>query len=210
MNTLQSVTEAVARFRRGEMVLVSDGEDREDEADLTMAASWITAESIAFMLRHGRGLVCMPCGGRRLDQLALGPMVRPGSAGCDTAFTVSIDHRSVGSGISAVDRAATIRAVLDPRSRPDDFVRPGHVFPLRARDCGVLVRPGHTEAAVELAGLAGLPPCAVICEVLNDDGSVARSDQLDALAARFDLARISIEAIVAYQRAHRRVAAGMR
>lgn len=200
MNTPQSVIKAVARIRRGEMVLVSDSEDREDETDLTAAASWVTDASIAFMLRHGRGLVCMPCDGRRLDHLAVGPMVRPESAGCDTAFTVSIDHHSVGSGISAADRATTVRAVLDPWSRPDDFVRPGHVFPLRARDGGVLVRPGHTEAAVELAGLAGLPPCAVICEVLNDDGSVARGEKLDALAARFDLARVSIEAIVGYRR----------
>jgi 3,4-dihydroxy-2-butanone 4-phosphate synthase len=209
-NALQSVTEAVARLRRGEMVLVSDSDDREDETDLTMAASWVTAGSIAFMLRHGRGLVCMPCGGRRLDQLAIGPMVTPGSAGCDTAFTVSIDHRSVGSGISAADRAATVRAVLDQRSRPDDFVRPGHVFPLRAREEGVLVRPGHTEAAVDLAGLAGLPPCSVICEVLSDDGSVAGRDELDALATRYDLAQVSIEAIVAYRRANHRITGALR
>jgi 3,4-dihydroxy 2-butanone 4-phosphate synthase / GTP cyclohydrolase II len=140
------------------------------------------------MLRHGRGLVCMPCDGRRLDGLGIGPMVGLGAAGCDTAFTVSIDHRSVGSGISAVDRAATVRAVLDPRTVPGDFVRPGHVFPLRAREGGVLVRPGHTEAAVDLARLAGLAPCAVICEVLNDDGSIARGDELDALATRFEVA----------------------
>ncbi|MGH9003815.1 MAG: 3,4-dihydroxy-2-butanone-4-phosphate synthase, partial [Acidimicrobiia bacterium] len=144
---IHDVDEALLRIRRGGMVLVSDGCDREDEADLTMAAQWVTPEAIAFMLRHGRGLVCMPCDGARLDRLGIGPMVR--SAGCDTAFTVSIDHRNVGSGISAADRAATIRAVLDPWARPDDFVRPGHVFPLRARAGGVLVRPGHTEAAVD-------------------------------------------------------------
>lgn len=201
------VAEAVARIRRGEMVLVSDGADREDEADLTMAASWVTPEAIAFMLRHGRGLVCMPCDGARLDRLEVGPMVGPGAAGCDTAFTVSIDHSSVGSGISAVDRAATVRAVLDPWSTPTDFVRPGHVFPLRARDGGVLVRPGHTEAAVDLARLAGLAPCAVICEVLNDDGSIARGDALEDLARTHDLARVSIEALVAYRRAERHVAA---
>jgi 3,4-dihydroxy-2-butanone 4-phosphate synthase len=193
------VADALRRLRRGEMVLVSDGCDREDEADLTMAAQWVGAEAIAFMLRHGRGLVCMPCDGTRLDRLGIGPMVADGAAGCDTAFTVSIDHQGVGSGISAEDRAATIRAVLDPWARPGDFIRPGHVFPLRARPGGVLVRPGHTEAAVDLARLAGLAPCAVICEVLNDDGSIARGPELDDLAARFDLARVSIEALVAWR-----------
>jgi 3,4-dihydroxy-2-butanone 4-phosphate synthase len=193
-----SVLDALRRIQRGEMVLVSDGPDREDEADLTMAAQWVTPEAIAFMLRHGRGLVCMPCDGTRLDRLGIGPMVT--DAGCDTAFTVSIDHRSVGSGISAADRAATIRAVLDPWAAGADFVRPGHVFPLRARDGGVLIRTGHTEAAVDLARLAGLAPCAVICEVLNDDGSVARGPELDRLATDHDLARVTIEDLVAYRR----------
>jgi 3,4-dihydroxy-2-butanone 4-phosphate synthase len=199
---LASVLEALTRLRRGEMVLVSDGADREDEADLTMAAQWVTPEAIAFMLRHGRGLVCMPCDGGRLDRLAIGAMVT--DAGCDTAFTVSIDHQSVGSGISAADRAATVRAVLDPWARAADFVRPGHVFPLRAREGGVLVRPGHTEAAVDLSRLAGLASCAVICEVLNDDGSIARGPQLDRLAGRHDLARVTIEDLVAYRRVGRR------
>jgi 3,4-dihydroxy 2-butanone 4-phosphate synthase/GTP cyclohydrolase II len=194
---IPAVFEALERIRRGEMVLVSDGADREDEADLTMAAQWVTPEAIAFMLRHGRGLVCMPCEGARLDRLAIGPMVV--DAGCDTAFTVSIDHRTVGSGISAVDRAATIRAVLDPWSRPSDFVRPGHVFPLRAREGGVMVRAGHTEAAVDLARMAGLAPCAVICEVLNDDGTIARGPELDRLAADHDLARVTIDDLVAYR-----------
>jgi 3,4-dihydroxy 2-butanone 4-phosphate synthase/GTP cyclohydrolase II len=195
----RAVIDALQRIRRGEMVLVSDGPDREDEADLTMAAEWVTPEAIAFMLRHGRGLVCMPCEGTRLDRLGIGPMVS--EAGCDTAFTVSIDHHSVGSGISAVDRAATIRAVLDPWAGPADFVRPGHVFPLRAREGGVLVRTGHTEAAVDLARLAGLAPCAVICEVLNDDGTIARGPELDRLAADQGLARVTIEDLVAYRRA---------
>ena len=199
---VQSVVEALCRIQRGEMVLVSDGPDREDEADLTMAAQWVTPEAIAFMLRHGRGLVCMPCDAARLDRLGFGPMVT--DAGCDTAFTVSIDHRSVGSGISAADRAATIRAVLDPWAGPSDFVRPGHVFPLRARDGGVLMRTGHTEAAVDLARLAGLAPCAVICEVLNDDGTIARGPELDRLAADHDLARVNIEDLVAYRRAAQR------
>jgi 3,4-dihydroxy 2-butanone 4-phosphate synthase/GTP cyclohydrolase II len=205
-----SVTEALDRIRRGEMVLVSDGKEREDEADLTMAAQWVTAESIAFMLRHGRGLVCMPCEGQRLDKLRIGPMVTANGSGvpeCDTAFTVSIDHCSVGSGISAVDRAATIRSVLDPWARPEDFVRPGHVFPLRAKQGGVLTRPGHTEAAVDLVRLAGLAPCAVICEVLNDDGSVAKGQQLTNLAREQGLACVTIEALIAYRRVPRRDAA---
>ena len=193
-----SVVDALRRIQRGEMVLVSDGADREDEADLTMAAQCVTPEAIAFMLRHGRGLVCMPCDGARLDRLGIGPMVP--EAGCDTAFTVSIDHRSVGSGISAVDRAATIRAVLDPWADGADFVRPGHVFPLRAREGGVLVRTGHTEAAVDLTRMAGLAPCAVICEVLNDDGTIARGPELDRLAADQGLARVTIEDLVAYRR----------
>jgi 3,4-dihydroxy 2-butanone 4-phosphate synthase/GTP cyclohydrolase II len=193
-----SVLEALRRIQRGEMVLVSDGPDREDEADLTMAAQWVTPEAIAFMLRHGRGLVCMPCDGSRLDRLGIGAMVT--DAGCDTAFTVSIDHHSVGSGISAADRAATIRAVLDPWAVAGDFVRPGHVFPLRAREGGVLMRTGHTEAAVDLARLAGLAPCAVICEVLNDDGTIARGPELDRLAADQDLVRVTIEDLVAYRR----------
>jgi len=205
-----SVVEALRRLQRGEMVLVSDGADREDEADLTMAAASVTPEALAFMLRHGRGLVCMPCDGRRLDRLGIGAMVTdaggPQAPGCDTAFTVSIDHRAVGSGISVADRAATIRAVLDPWSRPEDFIRPGHVFPLRAREGGVLVRPGHTEAAVDLARLAGLAPCAVICEVLNDDGDIARGPELARLAAAHDLARVTIADLVGYRRSVRRPA----
>jgi len=204
---VDSVLDALGRIRRGEMVLVSDGADREDEADLTMAAEWVTPEAIAFMLRHGRGLVCMPCDGGRLDRLGIGAMVS--DAGCDTAFTVSIDHRSVGSGISAVDRAATIRAVLDPWAGPADFVRPGHVFPLRAREGGVLVRTGHTEAAVDLSRLAGLAPCAVICEVLNDDGTVARGPELDRLASDQGLARVTIDDLVAYRRAVLRPGVGV-
>ena len=196
-----SIPEVLERLRQGEMVLVSDGTDREDEADLTMAAQCVTPEAIAFMIRHGRGLVCMPCDGERLDALQIGPMVA--TPGCDTAFTVSIDHSSAGSGISAADRSATIRAVLDPWAKATDFVRPGHVFPLRARDGGVLTRPGHTEAAVDLMRLAGLTPVAVICEVLNDDGSIARGEQLTALADQHGLTSVTIEDLIAYRRSAR-------
>ena len=139
--SLTSIDDALRRIRRGEMVLVVDDEDRENEGDLTLAAEWVTPEAINFMLRWARGLVCMPCASDRLAALEIGPMVPPGHAGCDTAFTVSIDHRDAGSGIGAHDRALTIRRILDDESRPEHFVRPGHVFPLRAREGGVLERP---------------------------------------------------------------------
>ena len=180
--SLTSIDDALRRIRRGEMVLVVDDEDRENEGDLTLAAEWVTPEAINFMMRWARGLVCMPCSVSRLDELEIGPMVPADVAGCDTAFTVSIDHRDAGSGIGAHDRALTIRKILDPASRPDHFVRPGHVFPLRAREGGVLERRGHTEAAVDLARLAGCAPVAVICEVLHDDGSPARFPYLELFA----------------------------
>ena len=145
------------------------------------------------MLRWARGLVTMPCEGARLDELDVGPMVPPERASCDTAFSVSIDHHSAGSGIGAADRATTIRKVLDPTTTPDEFIRPGHVFPLRARGGGVLERRGHTEAAVDLARLAGLPPVAVDCEVLQDDGSPARLPFLEMFALEHRIAMISVD-----------------
>ena len=190
--SLTSIDDALRRIRRGEMVLVVDDEDRENEGDLTLAAEWVTPEAINFMLRWARGLVCMPCASERLAELEIGPMVPPGHAGCDTAFTVSIDHRDAGSGIGAHDRALTIRRILDHDSRPEHFVRPGHVFPLRARDGGVLERRGHTEAAVDLARLAGCAPVAVICEVLHDDGSPARFPYLELFAEEHRIAMISV------------------
>jgi len=196
---LASIDEALKRVRRGEMVLVIDDEDRENEGDLTMAASWVTAESINFMLRWARGLVCMPCDSMRLDELDIHPMLPDGRATCDTAFCVSIDHRGAGSGIGAADRAFTIRKILDRASRPDDFLRPGHVFPLRARTGGVLERRGHTEAAVDLARLAGLPPIAVICEVLQDDGSPGRVPFLQLFAEEHRIAMISVDQLAEHR-----------
>lgn len=193
---LATIEQALQRIRRGEMVLVVDDEDRENEGDLQMAGAWVTPTAINFMLRWARGLVCMPCEARRLDELKLGPMVPPDEAGCDTAFTVPIDHITAGSGIGAADRATTIRRVLDPNAAPGDFLRPGHVFPLRSRPGGVLERRGHTEAAVDLAVLAGLPPVAVTCEVLHDDGSPARLPYLELFAAEHRVAMISVEQIV--------------
>jgi 3,4-dihydroxy 2-butanone 4-phosphate synthase / GTP cyclohydrolase II len=194
--SLTSIDDALRRIRRGEMVLVVDDEDRENEGDLTLAAEWVTADAINFMLRWARGLVCMPCESARLEALEIGPMVPPGRAGCDTAFTVSVDHHSAGSGIGAADRALTIRRILDPSSRPGDFVRPGHVFPLRAREDGVLERRGHTEAAVDLARLAGCAPVAVICEVLHDDGSPARLPYLELFAQEHRIAMVSVAQLV--------------
>src|SRR5262245_25416697 len=189
------------------MVLVVDDEDTENEGDLTLAAEWVTPEAINFMLRWARGLVCMPCEGERLDQLEIGPMVAPGHEGCDTAFTVSIDHRNPGSGIGAADRALTVRRILDTDSHARDFVRPGHVFPLRARPGGVLERRGHTEAAVDLARLAGLAPVAVICEVLHDDGSPARLPYLEMFAAEHRIAMISVEQVAEHRNASESVGA---
>ena len=197
--TLTSIDDALRRIRRGEMVLVVDDEDRENEGDLTIAAEWVTPEAINFMLRWARGLVCMPCDAERLAELEIGPMVPAGSEGCDTAFTVSIDHREAGSGIGAHDRALTIRRVLERDARPDHFVRPGHVFPLRARSGGVLERRGHTEAAVDLARLAGCAPVAVICEVLHDDGSPARFPYLEMFAQEHRIAMVSVAQLVDYR-----------
>jgi 3,4-dihydroxy 2-butanone 4-phosphate synthase/GTP cyclohydrolase II len=197
-----SIDDALKRIRRGEMVLVADDEDRENEGDLTLAAEWVTPEAINFMLRWARGLVCMPTSASILDRLDVPPMVPPGNAGCDTAFSISIDHVDAGSGIGAADRALTVRRVLDPASTPGEFVRPGHVFPLRARDGGVLERRGHTEAAVDLARLAGLAPVAVICEVLHDDGSPARLPFLEMFAAEHRISMISVAQLADYRAEH--------
>jgi len=197
---LATIDDAVKRIRRGEMVLVVDDEDRENEGDLTMAACWVTPESVNFMLRWARGLLCMPCDASRLDELDIWPMVPPDRAGNDTAFAVSIDHVQAGSGIGAADRAMTIRRVLDRDARPSDFQRPGHVFPLRARPGGVLERRGHTEAAVDLARLAGLPPVAAICEVLADDGAPARFPYLQRFAADHRVAMVSVDQVVERRR----------
>jgi 3,4-dihydroxy 2-butanone 4-phosphate synthase/GTP cyclohydrolase II len=198
--SLTSMDDALRRIRRGEMVLVVDDEDRENEGDLTLAAEWVTPEAINFMMRWARGLVCMPCSTRRLDDLDIGPMVPPDVAGCDTAFTVSVDHRDAGSGIGAQDRALTIRKILDPASRAEHFVRPGHVFPLRAREGGVLERRGHTEAAVDLARLAGLRPAGAIVEIAGEDGRMLRLPELIPFARKHGLTIISIEDLVAYRR----------
>jgi 3,4-dihydroxy 2-butanone 4-phosphate synthase/GTP cyclohydrolase II len=196
-----SFEDAVRELRAGRMIVVTDDEDRENEGDLVMAAEVVTPEAINFMTIHGRGLICLAMTGERLDQLDLSPMVPGGNALGGTAFTVSIDTRRDGvtTGISAHDRMQTIRAAVDPTSRPEDFARPGHVFPLRARPGGVLERRGHTEAAVDLAGLAGLCPAGVICEIINNDGTMARLPDLIRFCKRHRLLMITIAELVRYR-----------
>jgi 3,4-dihydroxy 2-butanone 4-phosphate synthase/GTP cyclohydrolase II len=192
---------AIEDFRAGRMVVVVDDEDRENEGDLTMAAEKVTPETINFMVAHGRGLVCVPLTGERLDELRLGPMVTDNTSPFSTAFTVSVDAkgRGVTTGISAHDRCETIRALLDPATRPEDLSTPGHTFPLRAREGGVLTRAGQTEAAVDLARLAGLYPAGVICEIMKDDGTMARVPDLLKYAARHRLRLITVRDLIEFR-----------
>ena len=198
---LSSIGDAIAAVRRGEIVIVVDDADRENEGDFLMAADWVTPEAVNFMVTHGRGLVCMPMAGERLDELEISPMV-PDAAGPDhTAFTVSIDLDEPGNtGISAVDRARCIRRATAADATAADFRRPGHIFPLRAQPGGVLKRAGHTEAAVDLARLAGLSAAGVICEIMNPDGTMARLDDLLEVADHFGLHLVSIADLIAYRR----------
>ena len=194
------VEQAVEAIRSGGMVIVVDDEDRENEGDLTIAAERVTPEAINFMARFGRGLICMPMTGERLDELQIPMMVPDNTSRFETAFAVSIEAREVTStGISAADRAATVRAAIDPDTRPADLARPGHMFPLRARRGGVLVRAGQTEAAVDLARLAGLYPAGVICEIMNNDGTMARVRELSRFAKRHRLPMITIADLIKYR-----------
>jgi 3,4-dihydroxy 2-butanone 4-phosphate synthase/GTP cyclohydrolase II len=195
---------AIRELRAGRIIVVVDDEDRENEGDLIMAAELITPEAINFMATHGRGLVCLAMTGERLDELKLSPMAADNTALCGTNFTVSIDARGRGvtTGISASDRAQTIRAAIDPRSDHEDFARPGHVFPLRSRPGGVLERRGHTEAAVDLARLAGLHASGVICEILKDDGTMARVPDLVQFCKLHEFKMITIEELTQYRLAH--------
>jgi len=198
-----TIEEALDEIAAGRMVIVTDDENRENEGDLVMAAEKVTPEAINFMVRHGRGLVCVPMTGERLDELELRQMVDRGGDHMGTAFTVSVDARQgVSTGISAAERAHTVRTLVDPRTRPSALVRPGHIFPLRAREGGVLRRPGHTEAAVDLARLADLYPAGVICEIMNEDGSMARVPDLLAFAERHGLRVITIADLIHYRMRH--------
>jgi 3,4-dihydroxy 2-butanone 4-phosphate synthase / GTP cyclohydrolase II len=196
-----SIADAVRDLKAGRMIVVVDDEDRENEGDLTIAAEMITPEAINFMATQGRGLICLAMTGERLDQLELTPMVPRNSALGGTAFTVSIDAKCDGvtTGISAHDRMRTIKTAIDASSYPEDLARPGHVFPLRARPGGVLERRGHTEAAVDLALLARLCPAGVICEIINDDGTMARLPDLFRFCKRHGLLMITVAELVRYR-----------
>jgi 3,4-dihydroxy 2-butanone 4-phosphate synthase/GTP cyclohydrolase II len=200
------IPEAIEDIKAGRFVIIIDDEARENEGDLAMAAEKVTPDAINFMAKYGRGLICVPLLGERLDELRIPMMVGENTSKHETAFTVSIEakHR-VSTGISAHDRAATIKAVLDPATRPDDLARPGHTFPLRAREGGVLVRVGHTEAIVDLARLAGLYPAGVICEIMNEDGTMARLPEVEAFAAEHGLKVVSIADLIAYRRRHEKL-----
>lgn len=198
--SVDKIEAALEDIRQGKMVILVDDEDRENEGDLTMAAEMVTPEAINFMAKEGRGLICLSLTQERADTLDLPLMVKENSSSFGTAFTVSIEaRRGVTTGISAADRAQTIRVAMDDDARPADLARPGHVFPLRARDGGVLVRAGQTEGSVDLARLAGLKPAGVICEVMNADGTMARMPQLETFAAEHDLKIVTIADLVAYR-----------
>lgn len=203
---LASTEEVVADIRAGRFVIIVDDEDRENEGDLCLAAEKVTPDGINFMARHGRGLICMPTVGQRLDELHIPLMVQDNTSPHGTAFTVSIEAKhQVTTGVSALDRAATVKAVLDPATRSEDIARPGHMFPIRYREGGVLARAGHTEAIVDLARLAGLYPAGVICEVMKDDGTMARLPDLEVFAAAHGIKIGSIADLIAYRRRHERL-----
>lgn len=196
-----SIKGIIEDIRQGKMVIVIDDEDRENEGDLIMAASFVTPEAINFMAKHGRGLICVPMEAKRLDELQLYPMVTHSSEHFGTAFATSVDaKKGITTGISAHDRALTIKALINPKSKSDDLTRPGHIFPLRARDGGVLVRAGHTEACIDLTNLAHLYPAGVICEIMNDDGSMARTPHLMEFAKAYHLKICTIADLIEYRR----------
>jgi len=200
---LASVEEAIEDIRQGKFVIIVDDEDRENEGDLAIAAEAVTPESISYMATYGRGLICMPMMGERLDELNIPPMVAENTARLETAFTVSVDYkRKTSTGISAHDRAATVLALIDPDTKPVDIARPGHLFPLRYAEGGVLVRAGQTEAMVDLTTMAGLYPAGVICEVMDDDGTMQRMPQLEKFSSKHDIKLISVAQIIDYRQKH--------
>ena len=202
-----SIEEAIEDIRDGRMVVVVDDEDRENEGDVIFAAEHVTADKINFMARECRGLICVPMTPERASQLDLPPMAGENTDVMRTAFTVSVDASATSTGISAGDRAKTVEALVDPETKPEDLNRPGHIFPLVAKEGGVLRRAGHTEAGVDLARLAGLSPAAVICEVMKDDGTMARVDDLEKFCERFDFKLITIEDLITYRRKREKLVA---
>jgi len=203
---LSKIEEAINDIQNGKMVIVIDDEDRENEGDLTMAAEMVTPEAINFMATYGRGLICVPMLGEHLDKLNLPPMVSNNTANLSTAFTVSVDSLiGTTTGISASDRSNTIRALVDDETKPEDLGRPGHIFPLRYVDGGVLKRTGQTEASIDLCRLGGLREAAVICEIMADDGHMARMPQLEEFAQQHDIKIVSVEDLISYRRRHERL-----
>lgn len=203
---LSPIPEIIKDISAGKFIIIVDDENRENEGDLAIAAEKVTPQLINFMVTHARGLVCMPIIGKRLDELQIPPMVQENTSKFTTAFTVSIEAKNkTTSGISAFDRSATVKVVLDAKTRAEDIARPGHIFPLRAREGGVLVRAGHTEAVVDLARMAGLYPAGVICEILNEDGSMARLPQLEKLAEKYGIKIVSIADLITYRRKYERL-----
>ena len=199
MFEFNSIEEAILDIKEGKMVIVVDDPDRENEGDLLMAADMVTGEAINFMAKYGRGLICMPIEEERLNELNIGSMVDKNTDNHETAFTVSIDYKDTTTGISAFERAMTIKKVLED-TKGEDFRRPGHIFPLKAKKNGVLERVGHTEAAVDLAKLSGFKPAGVICEIMNDDGTMARTERLFEFAKEHNLKIITIEDLVKYRK----------
>jgi 3,4-dihydroxy 2-butanone 4-phosphate synthase/GTP cyclohydrolase II len=203
---MNSISEAIEDIEAGKFIIIVDDESRENEGDLAIAAEKITPEAVNFMAKHGRGLICLPISGQRLDELGIPLMVTNNTSRYSTAFTVSIEAKDkVTTGISAFDRAQTIKTVLDPNTKPGDLVQPGHIFPIRAKDGGVLVRAGHSEAVVDLARLVNLYPAGVICEIMDEDGTMARLPQLEEMAAKFDLKIITIVDLIAYRLRHEKL-----
>jgi 3,4-dihydroxy 2-butanone 4-phosphate synthase/GTP cyclohydrolase II len=203
---LATIPEAIEDIKAGKFVIVVDDEDRENEGDLIMAAEKVTPEAINYMAVHARGLICMPCNGQRLDELKVPMMVVNNTAKLGTAFTITCEAREgTSTGISAADRARTVQTIINPKTRPEDLVYPGHMFPLRAKDGGVLVRTGQTEATVDLARMAGLYPAGVCCEIMNEDGTMARLPQLEVFAKKHNLKIISVAELIAYRFRHERL-----
>ena len=197
---ISTIQEAIDDIRRGKMIILVDDEDRENEGDLCMAAQFVSAESVNFMARYGRGLICLSLSEEMADKLKLQPMVQENKARFGTAFTISIEARNgVTTGISAADRATTIKTAVNPEAKPEDLVSPGHVFPIRARKGGVLVRTGQTEGSVDLCRLAGLTPAGVICEVMRDDGTMARMPDLEVFAREYNLKIVTIADLIDYR-----------
>ncbi|MDO5577411.1 MAG: 3,4-dihydroxy-2-butanone-4-phosphate synthase, partial [Fibrobacter sp.] len=203
MKTFAEIESIIKDYAEGKFVIIVDGEDRENEGDLAFAAQCCTPEKINFMAKHGRGLICVSMEGAALDRLQIPMMVEQNTSRFETAFTVSVEAKNgTTTGISAADRSATVCKLVDPNAVPSDFIKPGHMFPIRAREGGVLVRCGQTEASVDLARMAGLSPSGVICEIMNEDGTMSRMPQLEKFSKEFDIKIITVADIIRYRRTH--------